>query len=236
MKICELQYQYEGVILKGYLAVKDDGILHKPVVLVSHDWSGRNEFACKKAEKLAELGYVGFALDMYGDAKVGQTMDEKRALMNPLMENRSLLQGRIQAAFDAVKVLSYVDSNKIAAIGFCFGGLCVLDLARTCKELWAAVSFHGSLTRPTNLPIEPIHSKILVLHGYEDPMVPLTEVAEFASEMKDAHADWQVHMYGQTMHAFTNPMAQDPSFGTVYNAKADARSWQAMLNFLDEAF
>lgn len=219
--------------LHGFIAYNDEDTQQRPAILIAHDWTGRNEFACLKAEKLASLGYVGFAVDMYGNAQLGKDNDEKSSLMKPLIEDRTLLSTRINAAYDAVKKLPQVDSNKIFVMGYCFGGLCALDLARSGAKLLGAISFHGLLTAPENNS-ENILAKILVLHGYDDPMVPLSQVETFANEMNSKSVDWQIHMYGNTMHAFTNPLANDPKFGTVYDKQADQRSWQALCQFLNE--
>jgi dienelactone hydrolase len=229
-----INYSHQNKNFHGYLSYTSSST-KAPAVLVCHDWSGQNDFARKKADHLAELGYVGFAIDMYGEGVNGGNNEEKSALMTPLINDRVLLKNRLLAAFETVSSLEMVDSQQIAIIGFCFGGLCALDLARTGLFLKGAVSFHGSLLRP-NIPIEPISSKILVLHGYADPMVPPSTVMSFADEMTQAKADWQIHMYGHVMHAFTNPLANDPNFGTVYEPLADRRSWLAMKNFLEEMF
>jgi len=228
-----IDYHDGDTLLEGYCAYPTDGS-KKPAILVAHDWSGKNNFAMKKAEKLAELGYVGFALDMYGKGRVGQTKEEKLALMQPLMEDRQALQKRILAALNAVNSLAFVDTANIGAMGFCFGGLCVLDLARSGAKVKGVVSFHGLLNAPEKTPTHAITSKVLALHGYDDPMVTPDQVQAFANEMTHARVDWQLYMYGNTMHAFTNPEAQDPGFGTVYNAQADARSWIAMKEFYKE--
>lgn len=220
----------------AYLAFDDRIDTPRPLVLVIHDWSGRNAFACQKAEQLAKLGYVGFAVDMYGLGRLGETKEEKMGLMEPLISDRALLKARVLAAFDAAKELNEVDETKTAAIGFCFGGLCALDLARSGAEITGVVSFHGLLHPPEERPIRTIKAKILALHGYDDPMVSPDQVRAFADEMTKAQADWQVHMYGHTQHAFTNPLAQDPAFGTVYNSLAEKRSMQSMVCFLDELF
>ncbi len=229
-----IDYQCGDTTLKGYYIFDDQHNKKIPAVIIAHDWSGQTEFAHKKAEKLAELGYLGFALDMYGNGKTGQTTEEKSALIQPLLQDRSLLQRRILSAFDAVKALSPVDPANIGAIGFCFGGLCVLDLARTGADCKGVVSFHGLLNAPDNLTGKTIKSKVLALHGYDDPMVTPDQVMAFGNEMTAANVDWQLHMYGNTMHAFTNPQANDPGFGTVYNKVADMRSWQAMKDFFGE--
>jgi len=207
-----------------------------PAVLVAHAWGGRDEFACKKAQMLAELGYLGFALDMYGEAKTGLNAEENSKLMGPLMADRELLKNRILAAFEKVKTLPMVDPTKIGAIGFCFGGLCVLDLARSGADLKGVVSFHGLLNKPKIPTKNPIKAKILTLHGHDDPMVSPAATQDFMNEMTQALADWQIHIYGNTMHAFTNPQANDKSFGTVYDKKADQRSFQSMKSFFEEVF
>lgn len=227
-------YHHGEQELYGFLAYDDAVERPRPAVLVAHDWSGRNDFVCEKATMLAEMGYVGFALDMYGQGRLGTSLSEKTALMQPLINDRLLLTERIRAAFDAVIGLSEVDPARVAAIGFCFGGLCALDLARSGVDLRGVVSFHGALEKPKNMPKEPILAKVLALHGYDDPMVSPEQVKEFCREMTAADVDWQVHMYGHTMHGFTNPTAQDVQSGIVYNAIADKRAFQSMTNFLQE--
>ena len=229
-----IEYQEGSTLLEGYLAEPSSSAQKKPAVIVAHDWSGRNEFACRKADELAALGYVGFALDMYGKGKIGRTKEEKVALMQPLATDRNLLLKRITAAFDTVKKLPQVDTSKIAAIGFCFGGLCVLDLARSGTAMSGVVSFHGLLGAPDATHQEKIVAKVLALHGYDDPMVTHEQVIAFGNEMTAAQADWQVHMYGNTMHAFTNPEANDPDFGTVYNQTSAIRAWQTMKDLFAE--
>lgn len=232
----KIEYAYEGMIFEGYCAFDDSDHNKKPAILIAHDWSGRNEFACKKAEQLAALGYVGFALDMYGKGKIGQTVEEKKALMQPLMDDRNLLKARILAAYETLKKLEVVDTKKMAAIGFCFGGLCVLDLARSGVDLQGVVSFHGLLSASQDVAFSKILSKVLVLHGHDDPMVSLTELTEFQVEMTEAKVDWQLHVYSNTTHGFTNPQAHDVASGIVYNEKSAARSWSEMKIFFSELF
>ena len=220
--------------LHGFLAYDEKITEPRPAILIAHDWTGRNEFACRQAEKMAELGYVGFAIDMYGNGRLGESRDEKMALMQPLAADRALLRQRIQAALDALITMEEVDNSRVGAMGFCFGGLCVLDLARTGADLRGVVSFHGLLNKPDDLPNEIIKSKILALHGYDDPLVPAEEVQAFCQEMEAAGVDWQLHVYGQTMHAFTNPEADDAYFGTVYNACTANRAMQSMRAFFLE--
>lgn len=229
-------YHHGEQELHGFLAYDDRNDQPRPAVLVAHDWTGRNDFACEKAKMLADMGYVGFALDMYGHGRLGESTNEKMGLMQPLANDRLLLRARIRAAFDALIAMPEVDYTRIAVIGFCFGGLCALDLARSGAELKGVVSFHGLLDKPKELPNKTIHAKILALHGYDDPMVKPEQVNEFCQEMTQAKVDWQVHMYGHTQHAFSNPQAHDTQLGTVYNAKAERRALQSMKNFLQEVF
>ncbi|MBA2655535.1 MAG: dienelactone hydrolase family protein [Tatlockia sp.] len=218
----------------GFLAYDDSHDKPRPAVLVVHDWSGRNEFACEKATMLAEMGYLGFAVDMYGQGRQGNSTHEKKGLMEPLINDRYLLRERIRAAYDAVVAMSEVDNTRVAVMGFCFGGLCALDLARSGADVKAVISFHGLLNKPKEIANEAISAKILVLHGYDDPMVKPEDVDKFCQEMTEANADWQVHVYGQTQHAFSNPNAHDVQLGTIYNPQAEHRALQSMTNFLKE--
>lgn len=220
----------------GYYVYNDKIAAKKPVVLVVHDWLGIGEFTRQKAKKLAELGYVGFAVDMYGQGKSARNNDEAALLMKPLMEDRAMLLQRIEAAFAAINEIENVDAKYISAMGFCFGGLVALDLARSGADLKGVVSFHARLT-PPNLPKKNIiKAKILALHGYADPMAPPDDVLSFAKEMNDAKANWEMDMYGNVLHSFTNPVANNVSGGMVYNKQADVRSWVAMKNFFAEVF
>jgi dienelactone hydrolase len=236
LQTSKIEYIDGGVLLEGYCAFDDSKQGRKPAVLIAHDWSGRNDFACQKAEQLAELGYVGFALDMYGNGLVAKTMEEKQKHHKPFMDDRMLLRNRVVAAFETLKKLEIVNQARIGAMGFCFGGTCVLDLARSGAELKGVVSFHGGLAAPTDVPSKKIHAKILALHGYEDPMVPPPQLAAFENEMNEAQVDWQVHIYGHAKHGFTNPTAHDEKSGIVYNSLADKRSWISMRDFFAEVF
>lgn len=217
----------------GYLAIPDSDT-PKPCVLIVHDWSGCNQFAKQKAQELASMGYIGFAIDMYGNGALGETIEEKQALMNPLIEDRNLLATRVNSALQAISSQEEVDTNNIAAIGYCFGGLCALDLARSGAEVKGVVSFHGLLNKPDYET--DIKAKVLVLHGYDDPMVSPEQVGQFADEMTKKNVDWQIHIYGHAKHAFANPNANNQDLGTVYNEKADKRSWHAATNFFEEIF
>ena len=229
-------YMDGDVQLEAFFAFDDSVSGRRPAVLINHTWAGRDEFVAEKARKLAGLGYVGFAVDMYGKGILGSGPEENARLMQPLMEDRVMLQRRMQAALYAVRLLPWVDDTKVAAIGFCFGGLCVLDLARTGADIKGVVSFHGLLSAPGNTQGNAIKAKVLALHGHDDPLAPPEQVLAFEQEMTTAGADWQLHAYGHTMHAFTNPVADNPDSGMVYQPVADRRSWQTMQNFLAELF
>ena len=231
-----IDYQDGEVDLQGYLAWDDAVEGKRPGVMIAHAWAGRSDFENGKAEELAKLGYVGFALDNFGKGILGRNTEENSALIQPFLDDRAMLQGRLQIALDVLKGLDEVDASRVAAIGFCFGGLCVLDLARTGTDLAGVVSFHGLFGSPGNTAGNKIKAKVLALHGWDDPMVPPDQVVSLAEELSSMGADWQLHGYGNTMHAFTNPQANDPDFGTVYNPDADRRSWNAMQNFLSEIF
>lgn len=230
-----VEYQHGDVVLQGELAW-DDASGPKPVVLVAHTWAGRTDFEGLQAKRLAEMGYVGFAVDMYGKGIVGTSVEENTALMTPLVSDRALLQARMAAAADAALAQSDVCDGRLAAMGFCFGGLCVLDLARSSAVAKGVVSFHGLFFPADNLPAPKISSKVLALHGYDDPMATPDALLGFAKEMTDAGADWQVHAYGNTMHAFTNPEADNKDMGTVYNPVAADRAFRSLGNFLQELF
>jgi len=224
------------VLLEAFFAFDDSLTGRRPAVLINHTWAGRDDFVAEKAKKIAALGYVAFAVDMYGKGVLGATAEENAKLMQPFMDDRKMLAKRMQAALYAVKLLPWVDDSKVAAIGFCFGGLCALDLARTGADLKGIVSFHGLLGAPDNIQDNSIKAKVLVLHGHDDPMGPVEQVIAFEEEMTKAGVDWQFHTFGNTMHAFTNPLANNPDFGTVFQPDADRRSWLLMENFLTEIF
>ena len=231
-----VEYSDGDTPLEGFLAWDDTAARPCPGVMVAHAWAGRGELEDSKARALAELGYTGFALDLYGKGVHGGSTEENAALMQPFVDDRSMLQRRMVLALDTLREQAEVDDQNVAAIGFCFGGLCVLDLARTGEDLAGVVSFHGLFAPPGNTAGKAIRAKVLALHGWDDPMAPPDRVLALAEELTGLGADWQLHAYGNTMHAFTNPEANDPGFGTVYSPAADARSWTAMTNFLDELF
>jgi dienelactone hydrolase len=236
IKVRSLEYRHGDATLEGVLAWDDTWQSPMPGVMISHAWGGQGAFEAEKAQRLAEVGYVGFALDLYGKGVRGRNPDENAKLMHPFLEDRALLQARMQESLNVFRAQKEVDKSRVAVMGFCFGGLCALDLARTGADVRGAVSFHGLFTPPGNTAGRRIKAKILALHGNDDPMVPVEQVVGLEKEMTQAGADWQIHVYGNAVHAFTNPEANDPKRGTVYNEAADRRSWQALLNFLEEIF
>ena len=234
MRTEEIHYKVNDNNMLGFVAYPDSNS-NSPLVLIVHTWAGKDSFVHDRARDLATLGYTAMAVDMYGEGRVGVDASENEALMTPLISNRDDLKERILGALETGRSIEGVDSTKVAAIGYCFGGLVVLDLARSGADVNGVVSFHG-LLMPSPVSDKGIRSKVLVLHGERDPMVPLEMVDGFQKEMTDVNADWQLHSYGGAYHAFTNPDANDPALGTQYNQDADKRSWRSMLNFFDEIF
>ncbi len=231
-----LDYFDGDTALEAYLAYQEADS-QKPLVLVAHDWSGRREFACKAAEYVASLGYVGFALDMYGKGVFGADGDTagNSALMSPYASDRALLRKRIRAALTAGRNVPQVDASRVAAMGYCFGGMCVLELARSGADILGVACIHGILA-PGDVANEVIKAKVLCLQGYDDPMAPPEQIQAFEEEMTTAEADWQVHVYGGTRHAFTNPVANDQELGTVYKEQAKDRAYTTLESFFKELF
>ncbi|HET9108583.1 MAG TPA: dienelactone hydrolase family protein [Steroidobacteraceae bacterium] len=228
-----IEYRDGDAVLEGFFCHDDSRPGPLPALLIAHEWAGRGEFVERKARRLAWHGYAAFALDMFGKGKRGTTTQECSALITPFVQDRALLARRITQALTTVRGLPEVDGRRIAAMGFCFGGMCVLDLARSGADVRGVASLHG-LLKPSGLPAKRIGSKVLILHGYDDPMAPPEDVLAIAKELTAAGADWQLHAYGNTRHAFTNPQANDASLGLKYDEAADRRSWHALLQFLDD--
>ena len=233
IQLQNIDYQDGDTGCKGVLAFDDRRSGPLPGILISHAWGGREDFFIQKARELARHGYAAFALDMYGGAKLGHSVEENTALMTPFVQDRALLSRRINAALSALRKQPQVDTGRIGAMGYCFGGMCVLDLARSGADVRGVVSMHGLFKAP-GTPNKKITAKVLALHGHDDPMVPVADVVAFEQEMTEAKVDWQVHVYGGTKHAFTNPEATDASAPTVYNDAADRRSAKSLLDFFEE--
>lgn len=233
----DIDYTHGSVALRGRLAWDDALQGPRPAVAVAHTWAGRGDFENGRAEQLAALGYVGFALDLYGAGVLGNSPEENTGLMAPFMEDRKLLQARMAQGISVMREQPEVDATKTAAVGYCFGGLSVLDLARSGSDVLGVISMHGLFAPAGNIEAgSPISARILCLHGYDDPMAQPDTMIALASELSAAGADWQVHAYGNTLHAFTNPAANSREAGTLYDAAADKRSWQSLQNFLTELF
>jgi len=225
-------YDDGSIACEGYVAAA--GATKKPCVLIAHQWAGIMDHERVKADELARLGYVGFAIDVYGKGVRGEPMGDNSALMGPYLNDRAKLRQRLLAAVAAAKAHPSVDASRIAVMGCCFGGLCALDVARSgTGDVRGVVSVHG-IFPPTGLAPAPIKAKVLVLHGWDDPMAPPKDVLALAQEMTAAKADWQLHAYGNTMHAFTAVGAYAPERGIAYNEDADRRSWESTLSFLKE--
>ena len=228
-----VDYSLEGRPHEG-LFVFDAAAGPKPTVLAFHAWDGRTAAHDVFAHRLGELGWNAFAVDLYGKGVTGGTPDECQALMNPLIGDRERLRALLLAAVKAVTTLDEVDADRVAAIGFCFGGLCVLDLARAGAPLKGVASFHGLFTAPGLPSVTPIGPKIVAYHGWADPMANPDSVVEFGREFTEAGADWQLHGFGGAMHAFMNVGANMPEMGILYDEKIATRAWNGMAGFLRE--
>ena len=227
------EYQDQGLTFQGFICYNDDIKHPLPGVLVSHQYSGCSKLEERKCEHLANAGYFAFAIDLYGKGIRGNNPEESSKLMNELTADRTLLSDRINHCLSLLKNNKLVDKNMIAAIGYCFGGKCVLDLARSGAELNLIVSFHGIYDRPNiNNPNE-IKTPLLILHGDEDPYATEQDLRKLLSELKEKKAQWFVHVFGGVAHAFTNPDADDESNGLKYNRDAMHMSWKIMKNYFN---
>lgn len=231
-----VEYEHDGNVFEGMFAWDDDIEGARPGVLVAHTIAGRSAHEEDRARRLAELGYAGFAIDVYGKGTRTDDFDRNRAMMMALRGDRPGLQARLLAALDCLRGQAEVDAGQTAAIGFCFGGLSVLDIARSGEDIAGVVSLHGIFAPPGNTGGNRITAKVLALHGWEDPLATPDDVVGLADELTSMGADWQIHAYGNTTHAFTNPKADDWEGGKKYSADADGRSWIATRNFLAELF
>lgn len=232
----DLDYPSDDVTLRGYLAWGDGATGPQPGVLVFHEGLGLGEFAMERARRLAGLGYVALAADMFGDRRQATNLREVATLVGGLRAEPEKLRARSRAALSTLAALPQVDAGRLAAIGFCFGGSVVLELAREGADLKAVVSFHGVLSTRMPATSGRVKASVLVLTGAEDPLAPPDQVAAFESEMRDGGVrDWQVISYGNTLHGFTNPAADGSMMRTaLYNEQADRRSWMSMQNLFDE--
>ena len=232
-----ITYKDGDVTLEGYIAYDESFKDKRPGVLVVHEWKGLGNYAKSRAEQLAKMGYVAFAVDMYGKGIRPTTNEEAAAEAGKFYKDVPLMRARVNAGLQILRSQPNVDTAKLAAIGYCFGGKTVLELARSGASIAGVVSFHGTLATPNPEDAKNIKCKVLVCHGGIDPNVPPDEVKAFEDEMAAANVDWQLIAYGGAVHSFTNPESgNDPSKGVAYNEKADKRSWQAMQSFFAEIF
>ncbi|MDP2653598.1 MAG: dienelactone hydrolase family protein [Candidatus Omnitrophota bacterium] len=232
-----VEYKQDETVLEGFLAYDDAVEGKRPAVVIVHDWMGPGDFSEAKARDLAQMGYLALAADIYGQGVRPKDAEEAGKQAGMYKSDRALLRERAKAAYELLKGHPLAEEGKLAAMGYCFGGTTVLEMARAGLDLAGVVSFHGGLQTPS--PAEPgtVTAGILVLHGADDPHVPAEEVAAFQGEMTAAGADWQLMSYSGAVHAFTNPAAgNDNSKGAAYNEKADRRSWEAMQLFFNEIF
>jgi dienelactone hydrolase len=232
----EVSYRDGETDLRGWL-VYDAAKPASPGVLVVHQWMGLTAYEKDRARQLAEQGYVAFCADVYGGGRTAKDAGEAGQLAAQFKGNRALFRSRLNAALAALRRSPTVDPRRCAAIGYCFGGTGVLELARSGADVLGVVSFHGGLDSPTPADGQNIKAKVLVLHGADDPYVPKADIAAFEQELRSAGVDYQFIAYSGAVHAFTQPMAgNDPSRGAAYNERADRRSWIAMSDFFQEIF
>ena len=230
-----VEYYHGEDVLEGYLAFDDSIRGKQPGIIVVHEWKGLGSYVKERTSQLAEMGYVAFAIDMYGKGISVTTHDEAAKISGMYREDRQLMRHRAEAGLNVLKAHPSVDPNRMIAIGYCFGGSTVLELARAGIDLKGIVSFHGGLSTPT--PAEPgaIKAKVLVMHGAKDPFVSPEQMLAFKEEMIQSGADWQLVEFGDAVHSFTvYKVDTDASDGIAYNEKADKRSWKMMVNFFDE--
>jgi len=231
-----IDYQQGDKALQGVLVWDDAVSGQRPGVLVVHQWFGLTDYEKHRAEMLARLGYVAFCADIYGKDERPKNVSEAGAEAGKFKANRALLRDRVTAGLAQLKKSEFVDAHRVAAIGYCFGGTAVIELARSGADVSGIVSFHGGLDSPTPADGKNIKCPLLICHGADDPFEKPEDLAAFENEMRDAKVDWRLIMYGGAVHAFTQP---DPGFsnpGARYNEKADKRSWEDMKLFFAEIF
>jgi dienelactone hydrolase len=237
MKTETIEYRSGATSMVGHLTYDETKSGKRPGVLVCHDIMGLGSDPKRRAQMLAELGYVALCVDMYGNGKQPKDFPEGMGWLMALLNDRAELRRRVDAALDALRQRAEVDTARTAAIGYCFGGSVVLELARGGANVKGVVSFHGGLNTPTPADAKNIKGKVLVCHGAEDPLVKQTEVSAFITEMQDGGCDWELIQYGKTVHAFTNP-ANDGKANPAakYSEYADKHSWNSMKDFFGTVF
>lgn len=230
-----VNYAHAGTALEGFLA-SPAADTPRPAVLLVHEWTGVGEHVCARAEQIAGYGWHGFAVDVYGAGVRPTAVEDCAATMNLYVNDRDLLRARLHAALDWIRAQPGVDPARIAILGFCFGGLAAMELARSGADIRLAASFHGNLSTRDPAEAGNIRCPVLACHGADDPLVTQDVVAAFEREMSGAGVDWTVVQFGGVMHSFTNPAAGDPGFGIVYNAGADRRAFGLLRQYLNDAF
>jgi len=232
-----VEYTHGDALLGGYLTYDDAVKGKRPGVLVVHEWWGLNDYIKKRSDKLAKLGYIAFAVDMYGKGVRAQDAQKAGELASIYLKDRQLMRARVNAGLEILKKNNLADNKRLATIGYCFGGTTVLELARGGADVAGVVSFHGGLTTLNPAGTKNVRAKVLVLHGADDPFASKEQIFDFQDEMRKAGADWQMVFYGGAEHSFTNPEANGYGIkGVAYNEKADKRSWEAMRAFFLEIF
>jgi dienelactone hydrolase len=235
-----VEYSARGVVMKGYLAYDENITGKQPGILVVHEWWGLNDYARRRAQMLAELGYTALALDMYGDGKVVTLPDEAGKLSSQVMGNFDVAKARFIAALNFLKQQPNVDPNRVAGIGYCFGGGVVLNMARQGVDLKGVVSFHGDLTAVKTAQLGEVRAKVLVLHGGDDKFITPQQIEAFKQEMNSAGANFQFISYPGAVHSFSNPDADELgktfNMPIAYNADADRKSWEELKKFLKTIF
>ncbi len=230
----EISYDFEGTTMIGHLALPNAVGTH-PAVLIAHEGPGIDEHARSRADRLADLGYVAFALDYYGG---GQRLPDMAAIserLTPLMADPDRIRALGRAGLAVLVGQPQVDATRVGAIGYCFGGTMALELARSGADLKAVIGFHSGLATTSPADASNITAKILVCIGSEDPLIPATQRSDFEAEMRDAGVDWRMNLYGRAVHSFTNPQASDAGLAFIaYDKSTDQRSWRAMLDFFTE--
>jgi dienelactone hydrolase len=231
----KVEYKQGDTICEGLLVYDDTFKDKRPGIIVAHQWMGLTDYEKMRAELLALRGYAALCADVYGKGVRPADQKEAATFAGKYKDDRKLLRARINAALDFLRTSERVNPRQIVAIGYCFGGTTVLELARSGADIVGVVSFHGGLGSPTPADAKNIKCKVLACHGADDPFVAPEEVQAFEKEMRDAKVDWQLVSYGGAVHSFTQKAAGgDTSKGSAYNEKADLRSWREMKMFLDE--
>ncbi|MCC7201728.1 MAG: dienelactone hydrolase family protein [Nitrospirae bacterium] len=232
-----VEYKQGDTVLEGYLSYDDAISGKRPGILIVPEWKGIGPYAERRTKELAKLGYIAFAADIYGKGVRPQTGDEASKIAAIYKSDRKLMRARVTSGLDVLKNHKLTDTKRIAAIGYCFGGTTVLELARSSADIAGVVSFHGGLDTPTPEDAKQIKARVLALHGGDDPFVTAEHIAAFEDEMKKGGVDWQLHVYGGAVHSFTvTDAGNDPSKGAAYNERADKRSWEDMKVFFAEIF